>query len=167
MKKNSPLQTGEAVLIEPGVELDAKRGPIVIGDRSRISSGVKILPDGGRVELGADCLIGPYCILYGHGGLLIGSGTRIGAHTVIIPANHLFSDPDKPICQQGLSKEGIRIGNHVQIGCHVSILDGVTIGDGALIEHGSVVSRPVAAGSHVGGAPAKSIEPNPSPENSV
>ncbi|MCK7515996.1 MAG: acyltransferase [Desulfobacterales bacterium] len=72
----------------------------------------------------------------GDGGLTIGNNVRIAAHTVIIPANHVFDDVNIPIRKQGLSKKGIVIEDDVWIGSGVKILDGVVIGKGCVIGAG-------------------------------
>lgn len=63
-------------------------GRILVSDGVVISDGVIIATYGGSIEIEARAYIGPYCVLYGHGGLAIGRNTMIGAHTVIVPANH-------------------------------------------------------------------------------
>jgi acetyltransferase-like isoleucine patch superfamily enzyme len=51
----------------------------------------------------------------------------------------------------------VMIGDRVFIGQGATVLGGVTIGDGATIAAHSVVTRDVAAGSVVGGIPARVI----------
>jgi len=132
---------------------------IIIGDGTVIQSGA-ILETGpaGRIVLGSRNSVNPYCVLYGHGGLITGDYVRIAAHTVIIPANHIFEDAERPIARQGLSKKGIRIGYDVWIACGCRILDGVDIGDGSVIAAGAVVNRSVPSFAVVGGVPAKLIK---------
>jgi acetyltransferase-like isoleucine patch superfamily enzyme len=136
---------------------DESAGEIVIGARCAIMPGAILASCGGRIEIGDDVSINPYCVLYGHGGLTIGAGARIAAHTVIIPANHVFSDPDRPLRDQGYTARGVRIGADVWIGAGARILDGVTVGDRAVIGAGSVVTRDVAPGQVVGGVPARPL----------
>ncbi len=133
-------------------------GEITIGHQCHIHDDAKLIAQRGRIKLGDSVTVNPFCILYGHGGLEVGSNVLIASHTTIIPANHVFTDPAKPIREQGETKEGIKIGNDVWIGTHVSILDGVTIGDGAVIAAGAVVNKDVSAYTVVGGVPAKVIK---------
>lgn len=133
-------------------------GNISIGKRCQVMPGAIIAAYGGRIDIGDDVSVNPYTILYGHGGLFIGKGTRIAAHTVIIPANHIFDDPLVPIVNQGIKTLGIKIGQDVWIGCGVRILDGVTIGDGAVIGAGSVVTKDVEERKVVGGIPARILK---------
>jgi acetyltransferase-like isoleucine patch superfamily enzyme len=130
-------------------------GRVLVWERVTISDGVIIAPYGGSIEIGAHAYIGPYCVLYGHGGLAIGRNTMIGAHTIIIPANHGFTRPDRPMNVQPPRKKGIAIGENVWIGAGCKVLDGVHIGNGAVIGAGAVVTKDVAAYVIALGVPAK------------
>jgi len=132
-------------------------GRIRLSRGVRISDGAILAPYGGSVDLGEDVYIGPYCVLYGHGGLTIGPNTLIAAHTVIIPSNHCFDDPGLPIMRQGMVSLGIAIGQDVWIGCGARILDGVTIGDGCVVGAGAVVTRSLGPNSVAVGVPARIV----------
>jgi acetyltransferase-like isoleucine patch superfamily enzyme len=92
------------------------------------------------------------------GGLRIGNDVRIAAHCVVIPANHIYEDPDRPICRQGLTKSGIVIGDDVWIGTNVTILDGTNIGKGAVIAAGAVVRGNLDPMTVYAGVPAHCIK---------
>ena len=132
-------------------------GKITIGKRCHVFPGAKIITYGGTINIGDDVTVNPYTILYGDGGLTIGSGTRIAAHCMIIPANHNFKDPDTPIHKQGCSAKGIDIGPDVWIGAGVKILDGVTIGKGAVIGAGTIVNRDIKPFDIAVGVPVKIV----------
>jgi acetyltransferase-like isoleucine patch superfamily enzyme len=129
-------------------------GRILISDGVSVSEGVIITPYGGTIEIEANTYIGPYCVLYGHGGLSIGRNTMIGAHTVVVPANHGFELDGVPMNAQPLTQEGISIGEDVWIGAGCRVLDGVRIGRGAVIGAGSVVSKDIEPYAIAYGAPA-------------
>ena len=86
------------------------------------------------IEVGQDCLIGPFCYLTDHD------------HVTASPG--LFSE-------QPLVSSALRTGNNVWIGAGATILKGVTIGANAVIGAGAVVTRNVASGERVAGAPAR------------
>jgi acetyltransferase-like isoleucine patch superfamily enzyme len=130
------------------------RGSIRISDGVTISDGVIIATYGGTIAIEPNVYIGPYCVLYGHGGLTIGRDTMIGAHTVMVPANHGFARIEMPMNVQPLTKEGIAVAEDVWIGANCSILDGVRIGKGAVIGAGSVVTKDIEAYSVAFGVPA-------------
>jgi acetyltransferase-like isoleucine patch superfamily enzyme len=155
------VEIDRSVYIASSAKIQIDTDDCVLGGRVRISrrviisDGVIIAPYGGSIEIGASAYIGPYCVVYGHGGLTIGRNTAIGAHTVIVPANHGFKQPDRPIHLQPLTKEGITIGDDVWIGAGCKILDGVRIGDSAVIGAGSVVTQDIDASSVAFGVPAR------------
>lgn len=154
------------IKVGPGVSIgDGARLVCAPGGSITLGAGTVIQPRAyldtgkdGHITLGERNSINPYCVIYGHGGLTTGAFVRIAAHTVIIPANHVFDDPTVPITRQGLRKQGIAIGDDVWIGAGCQILDGVTIGNGAVIAAGSVVNRAVEPFTVVGGVPARVLK---------
>jgi len=111
----------------------------------------------GDIQIGENCSVNPFTILYGLGGLKIGNNVRIAAHSVIVPANHNFSNVEIPIYKQGSTCLGVEIQDDVWIGSNCTILDGVVIGKGSVIAAGSVVTKSVEPYSIVAGVPAKLI----------
>ena len=112
---------------------------------------------GGHITIGDNCSLNPYTIIYGHGGVVIDSGVRIAAQTMIISFNHKF-DKNNKIYKQGISKKGIKINKDVWIGAGVKILDGVIIGEGCIIGAGSTVTKSTEPYGIYGGTPAKLIK---------
>src|SRR5437870_9515068 len=139
LNKRSGIQIDPSTYIARSamIQIDADGfvlgGRVLVSGGVTISDGVIIAPYGGIIEIGASAYIGPYCVLYGHGGLTIGRNTMIGAHTIIVPANHAWTRLDEPMNVQPLTKRGITIGEDVWIGAGCKILDGVHIGNGTVI----------------------------------
>ncbi len=134
----------------------SKGGSITLGQGCQIEQGCILDAYGGHIEIGDRVYLGPYCVLYGHGGLKIGEDTLIATHTVIIPANHGITGTNL-IAAQALSTTGIDIGRGCWLGCGVKVLDGVTIGDGSVLGAGSVVTRHISKFSVAVGVPARVI----------
>lgn len=67
-------------------------------------------------------------------------------------------DPDVPIREQGVTRQGIDIGSDCWIGAKVTILDGVSLGRGCVIAAGSVVTRSFPEHAIIGGVPAKLLK---------
>ena len=145
---------GKGAMIQTASDGVSFGGRIIISEGVIISDGVIIATYGGTIDIAANAYIGPYCVLYGHGGLTIGRNTMIGAHTVIIPANHSFARIDVPMNLQPLTREGISVGEDVWIGSGCRILDGVRIGPGSVIGAGSVVTKDIQPYSIAFGVPA-------------
>lgn len=115
-----------------------------------------IKPD---IKIGKDTIIEPNVVLSTRaGGTIIGNGVRIAAHTVVVPSNHIYSDPNKYIYTQGLSKKGIKIEDDVWLGAGVKILDGVTIAKGCVIGANAVVTKDTEPLGIYVGIPAKKIK---------
>ena len=87
------------------IDADEPSASISIGKRCVVRSHTILMTYGGKIIIGDDCTINPFCVLYGHGGLKIGNGVLVGAHTVFIPANHSYSDIDNPIYLQEETRE--------------------------------------------------------------
>jgi len=132
-------------------------GSITIGRHCEIHDYAMILTYGGHIRIGDHSSVNPFSIVYGHGGTVIGSGVRIAAHTMIIPANHVRGTEDRPLYVAGYTAQGIKIGDHVWIGGGCRILDGVEIGRHAVIGAGSVVTRSVPDHALAVGVPARVV----------
>ncbi len=132
------VQLGARCSLERGVYFNAA-GPyqperaIFVGDNTFVGSGCEFNITE-RLVIGRDCLIA--------------SGTRFVDHDHGIANGTLMRD-------QPEVRTPIVLGDDVWIGCNCVVLKGVTIGDGAVIAAGSVVTKPVPAGSIVGGVPAR------------
>ncbi|OGF45884.1 MAG: hypothetical protein A2231_07140 [Candidatus Firestonebacteria bacterium RIFOXYA2_FULL_40_8] len=151
---------GKDVYVDSHARIDASRenSSISIGDNTLVHEYSLIKANGGKISIGRDCTVNDYSILYGHGGLVIGNDVHIAAHVVIVPANHIYENPDIFISKQGETKKGIIIEDDVWLGANAVILDGVTIGRGSIVGAGAVVTRSVPPCVVVAGSPAKVIK---------
>jgi acetyltransferase-like isoleucine patch superfamily enzyme len=132
-------------------------GTIRIGANCEIHDFAMILTYGGDISIGDRSSVNPFTIVYGHGGTRIGTGVRIAAHCVIIPANHRPGTDERPVHESGVEATGIEIGDHVWIAAGCRILDGVTIGRHTVVGAGSVVTRSLPERATAVGAPARVI----------
>lgn len=145
---------GENCQLDSAVSiLNRGAGRLIIGDNFHAGYGANIFTYGGHIEIGDNCVVNNYSVIYGHGGLKIGNDVIIGPHTVIIPANHKFTGGG-PIRKQGETRRGIIIGNDCWIGANCTILDGVTVASGCVIGAGSVVTKSTDIDGVYAGNPA-------------
>lgn len=93
----------------------------------------------GDVKVGANTWIGPFTILDGSGGLVIGSNCSISAGVQIYTHDTVMwalSGGRLPY-----EREGVRIGNNCYIGPMAIIAKGVIIGDHCLVGANSIVNK--------------------------
>jgi acetyltransferase-like isoleucine patch superfamily enzyme len=159
----------KSCLISPSAKINARTGQIQIGKNSMVSSGAVIQ---GNVIIGCNSSVQSNTMLVGYGTkedrtgeIRIGDNVRIAPQVMIIGANHIFSDPDKLICQQGMERKSIIIEDDVWVAGRVNIMAGVKIGKGSVIAAGAVVSKDVPPYSVVAGVPAKVIKQRKSEES--
>jgi galactoside O-acetyltransferase len=110
---------------------------IKVGKNVHINHGCIIDASDGEIEIGDNVLIGPFCVLRA--------------------ANHVFSNPNVPIIEQGHEPGKIVIEDDVWLGAHVVVLPNVRIGRGSVIGAGAVVTKNIEPFSIAAGVPAKII----------
>jgi acetyltransferase-like isoleucine patch superfamily enzyme len=155
------IRLGHGVYLDEGVYLHACPNGIEIGPETIVMHGAILhvynfrqMPHSG-IKIGRNSLIGEYTVIRGQGGVTIGDRVYTSPFTQIIAVNHVFSDPEKPFTEQGITAEGIVIEDDVWLGASAVITDGVRIGRGAVVAAGAVVTQDVAAHTVVGGVPAR------------
>jgi acetyltransferase-like isoleucine patch superfamily enzyme len=165
----SGVSLGREVQIAPGVSFELGCGPrnslrptsskgrIEIGDHSIVSQGAMLWAFDGSIVLRGIVYVGPYTVIYGHGGVEIGTHALISPHVTIVSSNHRVGRLDEMIMRAGNDLLPTKIGEGVWIGANAVILGGVTIGDGAVVAAGAVVNRDVEAGAIVAGVPARLV----------
>ncbi|SPT54353.1 Putative acetyltransferase SACOL2570 [Actinomyces bovis] len=120
-----------------------------IGSLEHLGKGMRV---GDNTGLGTDAFYGAA------GGITIGSSVMIGNYVSFHSENHVHADTTRPMREQGVTHQGITVGDDVWIGAKVTVLDGAHIGNGVIIAAGAVVT----AGNYedygiYGGVPAKKI----------
>lgn len=133
------------------------KGGIIIGNNCEISQGVIFKTYGGIIDIKDNVFFGEYVIIYGHGGITIGSNTLIAMQTCIVTSNHTIPSKSQLIRNHPDIPLSVSIGTDVWIGANCSILGGVTIGNGAVIGAGSVVTKDIPPYAIVVGNPAKIV----------
>lgn len=116
----------------------SKRGMgFSLGDGSGIGDFAHIGCSGG-VFIGRDVIIGPYCTFHSQ--------------------EHVYTELDIPIREQGTREAAIKIGDNVWVGARATFLAGVEVGSGSIVAAGSVVRSSFPANSIIGGVPAKLLK---------
>lgn len=129
-----------------------------IGRGSQVSSFVKIKASNGPLEIGERVMIATGVFIDAHaGGLAIGDDSMIGPNCVLVGVNYRYDRLDVPVQHQGKISKGIKIGRDVWLGGNVVVMDGAEIGDHTIVSPGSVVTGRLPDRVVASGSPAKVV----------
>jgi acetyltransferase-like isoleucine patch superfamily enzyme len=158
------LRIGSGSVIEHGARITAlSREGIDIGRRVTIGKYSMIECTGVLWRLGVGLTIGDgssvgdYSFIGCVGGVSIGKDVLMGQYVSFHSQNHRFDDPDRLIREQGVSEEGIHVGDDCWLGAGAKILDGVRLGNGCVVAAGAVVNRSFPPNTVIGGVPARPL----------
>ncbi len=141
---------------------NTERDPgISLGHRVAINDAVIINANRGFVTLGDRSWLGPFCLVYGNGGVTIGRNVLIAGHTTINTVSHAAERCDIPINDQPVLTAPVLIEDDVWIGLNAVILQGITLGQGCIIGAGAVVTRSIPPWSIALGVPARVVARRP------
>lgn len=133
-------------------------GSIKLAKKVALKHGVILEAWGGNIFVNENVFIGPYVVIYGHGGITIGQNTLIAMHCQILSSNHTIPDRNTLIRSQTDILLPTTIGQDVWLGAGVIVLGGVTIGDGCIVGAGAVVTKDLPPYSIAVGVPAKVVK---------
>lgn len=157
------VHLGRNVYVDSYCYLHACPGGIFVGDETFLMHGCVLhvynfreLPNAG-IWIGRNSYLGENCLIRGQGGVHIGDSVLLAPRVQVLAVNHLFSRPDRPVIQQGISAKGIVVQDGAWVGAGATLLDGVQVGRGAVIGAGSVVTRDVPPRTLALGVPARAV----------
>ena len=127
-----------------------------LGDYSVVESFACINNAVGDVSIGDHTRIGLHNTIIGP--VIIGSHVNLAQGITVTALNHIFSDPQKRIDEQGVCTNQVIIEDDTWIGANAVILPGVTIGRHSVIAAGAVVTKDIPPHSLAAGIPAKIIK---------
>lgn len=108
-------------------------GSVSIGDNFSTRRNVNLLVDGGNLIVGSGVFFNNNCSVNCMGSIQIGNDCLFGENVKFYDHNHIFSELDKNISEQGFDIGKIIIGNNCWFGSNVTILNNVTIGNNVVI----------------------------------
>lgn len=132
------LILGNDVMISRNCIIQAKTGPLKIGNRA---------------DIGCNTLISSIS------GISIGDSVLIAGNCYIGGGRYISDRLDVPLMDQGLFSKGtVEIGDDVWLGAGAIVLDGVKIGKGCIVGAGAVVTKNLPDYSVAVGVPAKVVQ---------
>lgn len=141
------IQLGDRVAIDDHCLVDAKGAEsqgITIGNDVLIARSTIIQAKAGPISIGDHCSIGSQCQLSSVGGISLGKSVMMAGQCYIGGGRYHTADREIPMMEQGLYSNGpVVIGNDVWIGSGVIVQDGVNIGNGCVIGSGTVVTEDI------------------------
>ncbi len=108
--------------------------------------------------IGRNSAMGRFTEFGAAGGIEIGDDVIMGSYISFHSENHNFTDATKLIREQGVTSQGIKIGNNVWVGAKATFLDGCVVGDNCVVAAGAVVNSVFPSNCVIGGVPAKIIK---------
>lgn len=165
LKCKSKIFVGTNITFQERVYIDAlSKDGVVLGNGCSIGSGTIIRCSGNYKEIGKGFSMGnnsslaDNCFVGASGGVIIGDDVIGGQNIRFHSSNHNFNDKNLLIRKQGVTCEGIVVGNNCWIGAGVVFCDGVTIGNGCVIGANSVITKSFPDNCVIAGSPAKIIK---------
>ena len=153
------VSIGEGVVVR-GIEALTYGKNLVLDHRAYINCrGGDWNSRSGYVTIGDNSEIGPYCALWGAGGIKIGSNVHIGSHVSISAHEGRQVKPDDLDVMKPLDFDfaPVVIEDHVLVCSGTSIAPGVRIGHHSIIGCGSAVVKDIPPYAVAAGAPARVI----------
>lgn len=109
----------------------------------------------GEPEVGPGTWVGPFCLLDGSGGLVIGRGCDLAAGVQV----YTHSSAKRCVTDRKveIERRPVRIGDCTFLGAGAVVMMGVTIGSHCVIGAGAVVTRDIPDHSLAVGVPARVV----------
>jgi acetyltransferase-like isoleucine patch superfamily enzyme len=146
---------GPGVRLGDRVRLDVAPGArLTIGARTTLDDRCRVHVRAGHAAIGAGARLGPECVIAAHERVEIGERCRLEGGNVVVDFDHVTADPERPVRDQGIATAPVRLEPEAILDRGACVLRGVTVGAGARVLAHAVVTRDVAPGATVGGAPA-------------
>jgi acetyltransferase-like isoleucine patch superfamily enzyme len=158
------LRTDGIAFVGPGVSFEI--GPdatVHLGRWSWVGHGCKIRCHEGEVRIGAKTVIGQECTISAFQHVSIGRECILADRVMLIDFDHGVVETERPIREQGIYKQDVRVGHNVWVGYGAAFLRGVTVGDNSVVGTYAVVTGDVPANAVVGGVPARILRMRQAP----
>ncbi len=168
IRNGKNIVLGDRVVIDDDCVLDARGAGdegVRIGSGTILNRAVSVQAKIGPVHIGEECDIGMHSDVHAQGGVYIGDQVVLGGGGKISGGVFQIDRSDDDGREQDRSTRGpIRIDSKCLIGMGSMFLDGVHVGEGVVLGAGSVVLKDVPAYSVAAGQPARVLRERTSRE---
>lgn len=160
-----PATFGAGVRIGRGLILD-NPSQVSVGEGAILSRGCMLActrPSGRSrpsITIGAKTFFNMgSCVSAATNTIVIGNDVLFGPHTLVVDADHTFSDPDIAIARQGMTDRGpVVIGDGAWIATGAVILGGTSIAPRSVVAANAVVRGDFPRRCVIAGAPARVVK---------
>jgi acetyltransferase-like isoleucine patch superfamily enzyme len=158
--RNPDVRIEGFAFVGKGVELYARPGygRLILGRWVHLGDGTALRAHEGTLRVGDKCVFGRDTTVNCYLDVEIGASTLVADSVYICDFDHVTTDPEVPIKDQGIVKSPVRIGPDCWIGTKASVLRGSTLGRGCVLAAHTVVRGPVPAYSVVAGVPGRVVK---------
>lgn len=172
IRNASKISLGDQVVLDEGCVIDGRGAGdegVRIGSRTIIGRGVTVQAKVGPIAIGDDCDIGASSVVHSQGAVeigdavVLGGGCKISGGIFQIDLDDGADDGSGQAArgQQRFTKGPVRIGDRCLIGMGSMFLDGVEIGEGCIIGAGTIMNKSLAPNSVAAGVPGKKLRDRP------
>ncbi|MGU3293315.1 acyltransferase [Williamsia sp. M5A3_1d] len=165
IRRARSLAIGRGSSVGPGCYLDCRAvagvrlgRQVKLGRNGTLTCTSSLRLVGKGVTIGDHTGIGEGFHLGCSGGIQIGSDVIVGPGLFIHSQNHVYSDPDTLIREQGTIESSVVISDNCWIGSRVTILAGTSIGPRTVVASGAVVSGHFDGNEILAGVPARVVK---------
>jgi acetyltransferase-like isoleucine patch superfamily enzyme len=147
------------VFLGRDVEIVARPGygRLLLGRWVHVGDGTSLRCHEGTLSIGDKVVFGRNNVVNAYLDISIGATSIIADMVYITDFDHVFTDADTPIKDQGIVKAPVRVGADVWLANKVSVVRGTSIGDGSVIAANAVVTHDLPPYSVAAGVPARVI----------
>lgn len=133
-------------------------GRLILGRFVHLGDGTRLNAHEGTLRIGDKCVLGRDVTINCYLDVEIGAACLLADWTYICDFDHVTTDLDRPIKDQGLVKSPVRIGPDCWLGVRSTVLRGSTIGTGVVVGAHAVVRGEVPDHAVVAGVPARVVK---------
>lgn len=156
--RHTTVEIPSSAYLGPGFDLIIPgTGVLIVGECAEFRRGfIAEIADGGKVEMGANCVFTRAAMIQISTSLTIGNRAVFGQDLFIADGNHRFRDYTVAPVDQGFNFRPITIGDNTLIHSKCTIV--ANIGRGSVIGANSVVTKPIPPYCLAAGVPARVLE---------